>query len=128
MKSLIIKASFNSPSVNFNAKKNQLTIKGRSIPENVADFYNPLEHWLNDYLATNPEKITFEVNLDYLNTHSSGRLLLLMKRIAKHRVNHKNTEVLITWFHEEDDDDMRELGEQIDSILKLPFQVKKIST
>mgnify|MGYP003959085331 CR=1 FL=1 len=38
-----------TPSIKFDAKLGLVEIKGRSIPENSIEFYNPLIDWLDRY-------------------------------------------------------------------------------
>jgi len=124
MDQLVIEASVNSPSINFDSKNNRLTITGRSIPEHVIEFYQPLEEWVRKYLETIPKEIAVEICLDYLNTHSTSRLLVLL-RILENYHNNSDSNVKVTWCFEDEDEDMEELGEELSSLLEIPFQMKK---
>ena len=124
MKSLIIEASINSPSINFDSVKNHLTISGRSIPEHVIEFYHPLEEWAKKYIKTLPEEITVNICLDYLNTHSTSRLLVFL-RILENYHNDSNANVSVIWRFEDEDEDMEELGEELSSLLEIPFKMEK---
>lgn len=124
MDSLLIESKLNSPAVNFNAETGRLQIIGRSIPEHPVKFYQPLEDWLTDYLATNPSNITLHIFLDYLNTHSTECMLLLMKGLKKYREGDSSVKVLIEWLYDEDDEDMESLGKDLETITHLPFEYK----
>lgn len=103
----------------------QLSIAGRSIPEHPAKFYSPADEWIEKFLLTNPEKIHLSISLDYLNTHSTECLLLLMKKLESYN---SNNSVAVTWFFEEEDEDMETLGEDLASMIKLPFTFKEIES
>lgn len=125
MESLIIEGEFKSPSINFNPNSGLLKIIGRSIPENPLKLYKPLEDWINEFVETSPEEITFSVHLDYLNTHSTECVLILMKILETYLVKSgKNVKVL--WSFDEDDEDMEELGQDLENILQIPFEYKEI--
>ena len=124
MNPLLIDSKLNSPAVNFNAETGRLQIIGRSIPEHPVKFYQPLEDWMTDYLATNPSDITLHIFLDYLNTHSTECMLLLMKSLRKYKEENSTVKVLVEWLFDEDDEDMESLGNDLESITKLPFEYK----
>jgi len=126
MNSLIVENKQNSPLVNFNAETGVLQIVGRSIPEHPVKFYQPLEDWLDDFLKTNPTSVKLHIFLDYLNTHSTECILLLLKKTKSFLVNHPTSNVLVEWLYEEDDEDMEDLGKDLKSITVLPFQFEKI--
>ncbi len=125
MEALIIKGEFNFPSIDFNPSTGMLKIIGRSIPENPVKFYQPIENWIRDYLSSNPNSLTFFIHLDYLNTHSTECVLILMKRLEKY-YNSSGKSVKIIWNFDEDDEDMETLGEDLASIVKVPFEHKEV--
>jgi SiaC family regulatory phosphoprotein len=125
MEPLIIERKLNSPAINFNAETSLLSIIGRSIPEHPVKFYEPLETWIKNFINTSPSEINFLVHLDYLNTHSTECLLLLLKKI-EHYKNNSDCKVKVNWHFDEDDEDMESLGQDLDSIVQLSFQYKEI--
>lgn len=121
MDNLIIEGKLNTPSINFHASNGLLKIIGRSIPENPIKFYQPIENWIEKYILTKPSKITFQVHLDYLNTHSTECVLILMKRIESYYKTSK-TDVKIIWNFDEDDEDMDDLGKDLSTLISIPFE------
>lgn len=125
MDTLLIEGKTSSPSVDFNPTTGLLKIIGRSIPENPVKFYQPIESWIFEYLKTAPQNIELYVHLDYLNTHSTECLLILMKKIeAYYKDSNNNTKVI--WNFDKDDEDMEALGEDLASIAQIPFEYKEI--
>ena len=125
MKSLIIEGGFKFPSVNFNPITGLLKIVGRSIPENPVKLYQPLEDWISDYIQTKPQELTLYFHLDYLNTHSTECILILMKRIEAYYLESGNN-IKVLWNFDEDDEDVQVLGEDLASIVEIPFEYKEI--
>ena len=127
MDSLIIEGNFNSPTVNFDAGNGLLQIKGRSIPEHPIKFYQPLEGWLKDYINTKPQKITFLIYLDYMNSHSIECMLILLRCLGKYSTNNPNSNIKVEWIYDEDDEDIESLGQDLEAITRMPFDYKKIT-
>ena len=113
MRSLSIAATAKTPHIEFDAQQNQLTLSGRSIPENAVDFYRPVLDWTHSLEAETP--LTVVVQLEYFNTSSSKCLLDLFKRLET------SSEVSIKWHFDADDEDMLEAGEDYDHIVSVPF-------
>ncbi|NOQ25778.1 MAG: DUF1987 domain-containing protein [Bacteroidales bacterium] len=121
MDELIINGTEKIPSICFNSESGKLDIQGRSIPENSIVFYEPLKEWLDLYSA-NPKQLTeVHFKLEYFNTSSSKSILELLKILAK--IYSSGNSVVINWYYEKDDDDMLEVAEDYESILKLPFNM-----
>lgn len=115
-----IKGTEDTPSVTLDAASNAFEIAGRSLPEDVASFYGPILEWLDKYNQSPNPKTIFNFKLVYFNTASSKLLLdILMKMedLAK-----TGKEVLVKWHYSEDDEDMKEAGEEYADIVDVPFE------
>jgi hypothetical protein len=119
MEALVIEGTQKTPSVDFDPKKGELEIKGRSIPENSIEFYKPLVDWLEEYSDSTASKTTVNVHLEYFNTSSSKCILDVFKKLES--IHKSSNEVLINWYYEEDDEDMLEAGEDYESIIPGAF-------
>jgi len=124
METLVIEGTQKTPSVNFDASKGVLEIKGRSIPENSIEFYRPLVEWLEKYKNNPAPKTEVHVQLEYFNTSSSKCILDLFKKLED--IVKAQHEVVINWYYEEDDEDMLEAGEDYESIIKVPFKMVEV--
>lgn len=121
MENLHLTASPKTPSVDFNRDRGILELKGRSIPENSIEFYQPLNDWLDDYASHPSMETTFEIKLEYFNTSSSKCILDIFKKLEK--INSNGNVVHVNWYFERDDEDMEEAGEDYKAIIKLPFKI-----
>ena len=122
MEKLILESSAKTPEVVFCAASGTLLLKGRSIPENSIEFYNPLNDWIEDYAANPHSETVIEIKLEYFNTSSSKCLLNMFKKLEK--LN--GTDVSVHWYFEEDDEDMKEAGEDYQAIIRLPFKMIEV--
>ncbi len=115
MDNLKIFSTPSTPQIDFKSS-GQLSIKGKSLPEDPRKFYNPLFNWLGELSA---EQVQIDIMLDYVNTSSSKRIIELIKTID---TNSNVKKIKMNWFYETDDADMLEFGEIIQR------GVKKIKT
>ncbi|MBX7093111.1 MAG: DUF1987 domain-containing protein [Flavobacteriales bacterium] len=125
MSSFVLEGSPKTPTVNLNAEKGVLELKGRSIPENSIEFYKPIFDWVENY-GSNPKSDTqVNVVLEYFNTSSSKCILDFFKKLENLN-NGGKTKVTINWHYEEDDEDMLEAGEDYQAIISVPFKMVAI--
>jgi hypothetical protein len=127
MNNLEISESVTTPAISFNATTGRLFIDGKSIPENVFDFYNPILGWIDEYSVSPPVQTTLELKLEYFNTSSSKRIFDIMKRMEKIAVNDLS-KVTIIWYYEEDDEDIFFAGNDYKAIMnaKVDFRMVEI--
>ncbi|MFK7785487.1 MAG: DUF1987 domain-containing protein [Crocinitomicaceae bacterium] len=124
MEKLHIEGSAKTPSVSFDGQAGILEMRGRSIPENSIEFFQPLMDWIDGYGSSPTESTQVDMKLEYFNTSSSKCILDLFKRLEK--INNGNSSVLINWFYETDDEDMQEAGEDYAAIVDLKFEIQEI--
>jgi hypothetical protein len=110
MNPIDLKPTRNTPAINFNA--DTLSIKGRSIPLSDAGFYDPYIAWAEEVSCKN---LTVEINLEYMNSSSSKKLLHLLKKLDSNR---KIISLIINWFYEEGDEEILEHGKVFEKLLK----------
>lgn len=126
MQSLYLQKKTKTPEVVFDPEKGVFEISGRSIPENSVDFYKPLLEWLDSY-AQQPNGTThFTVKLEYFNTSSSKCLIDIFRKLENMHLHAH--EVMIYWYYEEEDEDMKESGEDFKDILKVPIEMVSYKT
>jgi len=126
MNNLIIDGTKTKPYVKFNSEDGILEIGGESYPENALEFYENIEKWLNEYLteicenATN-KGIIFNFRMVYFNTSSSKAILDILDILEKkYKLGCK---IEVFWYHEEDDEDIEESGEEFADGLSLPYKI-----
>lgn len=126
MEVLNIKGAHETPEVIFNQDIGVFSITGKSLPEDVKEFYTPLIKWVAKYAESpNPETV-LKVKMDYFNTASSKMLLEIFEKFKDMlEAGHK---VSIDWYYQEDDEDMQDAGEDYADIVEVPFNFIKYQT
>ena len=104
MQNLFIEKTETTPLIDFHTN-GKLLIKGRSLPEDVHKFYEPVFYWVKELES---EAVIFDVKMEYINTSSTKKILNLLIEL-ENNPNVKSIE--INWFYEFDDLDMLDLGE-----------------
>ncbi len=123
MKELKISPTKTSPEIQL-SPDGLVKIKGRSIHENVAEFYSLVEKWLSEYIKTPADVTCVDMNLEYFNSASAKVFIHLLEKI-KH-VSLKNKKYVVNWYYEVGDEDILERGEYFSSILDIPFNFFRI--
>jgi hypothetical protein len=104
MEKLVIEATPHSPRVEFNPD-GRLKLEGRSFPEDASKFYDELIDYVSELEV---HSAILVVNLEYINTASSKKLLDLFRQLDS---NENISDVLVNWHYEEGDDDSLETAE-----------------
>ena len=107
-KNIEIASSAKTPHVILNKDKGEITIEGRSFPENAPEFYYQFTRWLAEYSLNPTPKTKVSLGLLYLNS-SSVSIITGMMKLLDDMISMK-TEVEITWIYENGDEDMKDLG------------------
>ena len=72
-----------TPSVTLDVANEIFEISGRSLPEDVAVFYEPILDWIDRYSEEATGKTIFNFKLVYFNTASSKMILDILLRCTK---------------------------------------------
>jgi hypothetical protein len=111
-----------TPFLNFDPNTGVFEMKGKSIPENSVLFYKGVYEWMDKYFETPAKTTTLNVSFDYFNTSSAKCIVDMFKKLEA--FGKKGHEVAINWMYNEADDDMKEAGEDYQSIIKIPFNLQ----
>ncbi|MFW6224205.1 MAG: DUF1987 domain-containing protein, partial [Bacteroidota bacterium] len=76
-----IKGTEDTPTIILDTEREIYEISGRSLPEDVAVFYDPVLNWLDEYAESPNEKTEFTFKLTYFNTASSKLLLDILLKL-----------------------------------------------
>ena len=120
METIKIQGTEDTPRIILDAGNEFMEISGRSLPEDVSSFYEPVLNWLNEYAEKPNKKTIFNFKLTYFNTASSKLLLDILMKLEEMHEN--GQDVLIRWHYPEDDEDMAEAGEEYADIVDVPFE------
>lgn len=118
MKPLFIAGTTTTPTITLDSDKNLFELTGRSVADDAAEVYLPVLQWLNNYAKDPNSSTLFVFKLEYFNTASSKSLLDMISALSFI----KNAKVL--WYHQEDDEDMKEAGEEFFELVNIPFEFK----
>jgi hypothetical protein len=103
----------------------RIFIMGRSIPENPSEFYRPVFEWISEYVAKYSGKSKIDIGFEYINTSSTKWIYTILKELAD--LNEINDNASVTWYYEQGDDDMGELGFILRSLVECPFVVVEVN-
>jgi hypothetical protein len=115
MRPLIIEETGYTPKVQF-LPEGQLSITGKSLPEDTAKFYEPLLKWINE---CDLEKISITVRLDYMNSSSAHQI---SKFLMSAKDNPSIKECLVEWYYETDDEDSLDFGKELEYLTDFTFK------
>jgi hypothetical protein len=120
MEVINIKGTEDTPSVILDKDNGIFEISGRSLPEDVNMFFEPIMDWIDEY-AEEPLPVTvFDFKLEYFNTASSKVILDILLKFEE--IIESGKEVLVKWHYHEDEEDMLEAGEEYADIVEIPFE------
>jgi len=121
MEPLRINKTEDSPQVALDVENGLFEIAGRSLPEDVNTFYEPILSWIEEYARNPVPKTVFNFRLTYFNTASSKVILDILTMFEE--MIEEGHEVLVRWFYPEEDEDMQEAGEEYSEMIGIPFEI-----
>jgi hypothetical protein len=117
VENLFIPATERSPEINFRFDANHLALRGEAYPEDAAAFFGPLLKALAAHCeGCGGQELTAEFQLDYFNT-SSAKALMNMIQLLEHAAG-RGADVTVRWIFQEDDEVMREFGQDFSTELE----------
>ncbi|MCF0190598.1 MAG: DUF1987 domain-containing protein [Marinilabiliaceae bacterium] len=115
-----IKGTDDTPSVVLDKDGGVFEFSGRSLPEDVQQFYGPILEWIKAYGEAPNGQTDVCFKLEYFNTASSKMILDVL--LAFEEINSNAGGVTIKWHYHEDEEDMKEAGEEYEDIVDVPFE------
>jgi hypothetical protein len=102
----------------------RVLITGRSISENPAEFYRPIHEWISNYTSDSATMTNIVLGFEFINTTSIKWVYAILKELA--RIPHLSGHAKISWYYEEGDEDMCDLGFILRSLVTCPFHIIEI--
>lgn len=121
MEALDIRATNDTPKVLLDPENDIFEISGRSLPEDVVSFYQPVLDWLEDYKDAPNDFTEFVFKYIYFNTATSKLVQDILIKLEE--IHEAGDQVQVIWFYEEDDEDMLDLGEEFSENVDIPFEI-----
>jgi hypothetical protein len=118
-KELVIEKTRYSPYIHL--QEGKIRFEGRSVLSDPYYLYQPVYEWIKEYVHTNNYSTHINLKFEYINTSSMKWIFEILKVFLE---NPELKEKLsISWYYEEGDDDMRELGEILRSFMNSSFRL-----
>jgi hypothetical protein len=104
-----IEASIKTPEINMDSQGGEISIVGISIPEDPYEFYDPIIKAIDEYKTSPAEDTALNLHLEYFNTSST---LIIRNLIKDLELIKADTNLVINWYYDSDDEDMKEAGNE----------------
>lgn len=98
-----------TPYVLVDEEKSFIKIEGESYHENVIGFFKEINDWLENYLESDFDTLTFECGMEYFNSATAKLLLNILINMDEHASDNKK--IIVNWISTEDNDIIIECGE-----------------
>lgn len=121
MEVINITATEDTPKVVLDHVNKVFEISGRSLPEDVVVFYQPVMQWLEDFEKSPIQNMELAIKLEYFNTASSKLILDILLKLEE--IYQNGTQLKVKWYFLSSDTDMKEAGEEYSEIVGLPFEI-----
>lgn len=117
-----------SPEIFLSHAENRFVISGNSAPEDVRELYYPVLEWMKEFVSmvkknntyTDKKPLIFKLDLEYFNS-SSAKFLFDIFTILKD-LNNEGVPVVIEWYYDAEDTDLREAGEDLALLCEIEFK------
>lgn len=120
MKLMKVNGTEDTPHVILDPENQVINLAGRSLPEDVVGFYEPILNWVDDYVTKPTERTIVEFKFEYFSTASSKIILDIMQKLEG--LVDEGKEVVIRWHYAVDDEDMQEAGRLYSDLVDIPFE------
>ncbi len=116
---ILVERTQDCPYVSF-TEDGILEIEGRSITEDPFSFWQPILEWLEGYCSKPAPTTQVTIFLEYSNSSSNKYISEILRQLEE--VHGKNTQVVVRWRYEQEDEAVLQLGKDFESIFELPFE------
>ena len=119
MEKMKIEPTDDSPYILLDKESRVFEIAGKSLPEDVTGFFEPVLEWLTDYQKDPLDQTDLHFRLIYFNTASSKLILDIL--MIMEEIREAGHGVTIHWHSPVRDEDMQEAGEEYAEMVDLEF-------
>lgn len=121
MRKMIVEETRNTPKISLDPHQGKFSMSGKSFPENAKKFYEPILDWFDQFDPPANVKYVFDFELSYVSSSSIISVFEILKKIGKMQRN--GMQMNVVWRYEEDDEDIRKIGEDFMKLIDLPFEL-----
>lgn len=97
-----------------------LNFTGRSILTDPKLFFEDVNSWVIIYLKDPAHETVVNIKLEYIDTASTQSLYQILRQL--NIVRKRGLVLMVNWYIEDEDPEMKELGEMIEQRLGFEFQ------
>lgn len=129
MQKLFIEKTRTTPEIILSPDENIFSISGISSPEDVRAMYYPVIEWIQIFVDEIIEgtlkvygkgfPVKLHIDLQYFNSSSAKFLFDILTELK--RLAHANVPIVVEWFHDEEDNDLKEAGVDISQLVGMEF-------
>ncbi len=102
-----------------------IRIIGRSIPEDSAEFYEPVLAAVHDYIKRKEAHTEIHIHLEYINSGSKKYITNTLGVCNESFLSGQS--ISVQWLYDYDDESMEELGNDLRNLLNIPFEIREIN-
>ncbi len=114
LRDLTIEKTSKTPHIELKLESGEISLTGKSLPENATKIYEPVLNWVNNYIQQAKPVTNLRIRLEYFNTSSSLWITKIMKALT--RINNPDYRLLVhIYIPLEEYDDMRDTSDLRDS-------------
>ena len=121
IKKLFIKGTEDTPEIILDRENAVFMISGRSLPENVNNFFTPVYEWIMEYFNDPLTETVISINLEYFNSATAKKIVEFLLLIEAQF--DKGCLIKIIWRYKRNDFTMQRKGEELLSIFKIPNEI-----
>ncbi len=121
MESIYIDKTKKTPLINLNLKENIFQIKGPSFSEDIIEVYEPVIKWIDSEIPLLQNELTCELYFTVLNSASHKKIFQILIMLNSYMDDGKK--INVKWFYDEDDEDIMEMGEDLNELINIPFEL-----
>lgn len=118
-----VEADIIQPEVILDKDRNIFKITGKSLLIDAEEFYKPIIDWFKEYAKKPLDSTELNINFEYLNSSSLRRIIEMF--VVLEKIKEKGEIVKIKWYYNKNDEIIKEKGEEIKSVVYLPFEIEE---
>lgn len=119
---LHIEKQDDTPEIRLDKINGTFSFEGKSLPEDVIEFYDPVFNWLQEYIGDPNEETIVNMKMEYFNSASFRAVNEILDQFTE--LSHKGFKVVINWYYFKDDADMYDTGIEFRELTGLDFVFK----
>jgi len=125
LKDLHIGPTDNTPEMILKSE-GSILIRGRGLIINNFTFYEDVSEWVTDYVRSPAEITRVILSFEYLNSYSFSFVAAILKTL-KTVLRGENGRLSVSWYLEEEDEDILERGLHLSHVTDLPMNFIKVA-